>query len=73
MFFFLEEGAFLALHKQIQQSVLSCAAAVQSRELATVLECIFLGDGKPGVGLVLSKQLQIESFCDIVFVGYRFF
>lgn len=40
---FLGEGAFLAHHKQIQQSVLSCAAAVQSsRELATVLECIFL-------------------------------
>lgn len=66
---FLGEGAFLALHKQIQQSVLSCAAAVQSsRELATILECIFLRDGKPGGELVLSKQLQIERVFVMLFL-----
>lgn len=66
---FLGEGAFLALDKQIHQPVLSCAAAVQfSRELTTILECIFLRDGKPGVELVLSKQLQIERVFVILFL-----
>lgn len=66
---FLGEGGFVALHKQIQQSVLSCAAAVQpSRELAAILECILLRDGKTGVELVLSKQLWIERGFVILFL-----
>lgn len=66
---FLGEGVFLAVHKQIEQSVLTCAAALQSsRELATILVCVFLRLGSLLLELVLNKQLQIERVFVILFL-----